>query len=217
VSQPKVILLDAVGTLFGVRRSVGQIYGEIASQFGVSVDAHSLNKAFFQSFREAPPMAFPEMDTNNVQQHEYNWWKTIATQTFERVGVYSQFSNFAEFFDFLYAYFATPEAWLIYDDVPEALNYWREHQIELGVLSNFDSRIHRVLPALGLSRYFNSVTISTEVGAAKPDPAIFWAALNKHKCPPTAVWHIGDSYQEDYQAARAIGIRGIWIRRRNDS
>ena len=50
MQPPKVILLDAVGTLFGVRGSVGQVYSAIARKFGVKVPPSLLNDAFFQAF-----------------------------------------------------------------------------------------------------------------------------------------------------------------------
>jgi putative hydrolase of the HAD superfamily len=88
--------------------------------------------------------------------------------------------------------------------------------IELGIVSNFDSRLYSVLQALELRDFFSSITISTQAGAAKPDPQIFAIALEKHNCEPAAAWHIGDSIAEDYQAAKAAGLRGIWINRGNE-
>ncbi|NJK54063.1 MAG: HAD-IA family hydrolase, partial [Leptolyngbyaceae cyanobacterium SU_3_3] len=88
--------------------------------------------------------------------------------------------------------------------------------IAIGVLSNFDSRLYAVLKALNLVNFFSSTTISTEVGAAKPSPQIFNAALNKHDCPAELAWHVGDSFKEDYQAAQAAGLRGIWLNRKQN-
>ncbi len=39
MEKPQVIFLDAVGTLFGVKGSVGAIYSQIAADFGVEVVA----------------------------------------------------------------------------------------------------------------------------------------------------------------------------------
>jgi putative hydrolase of the HAD superfamily len=68
---------------------------------------------------------------------------------------------------------------------------------------------------LGLKDYFSSVTISTETGAAKPDPLIFEVALAKHQIEksPDLVWHIGDSFSEDYMGASAAGISAFWLNR----
>lgn len=212
MQQPKVIFLDAVGTLFGVKGSVGDVYADIAAQFGVTVAADNLNKAFFQSFKVASAPIFPDSKPEEIPAREFEWWSAIAQNTFQQAGVFNQFSDFSAFFNQLYAHFATAEPWFIYPDVQPALQHWQQLGIELGVLSNFDSRLYSVLPALDLAN-FASITISTEVGAAKPDPQIFAAALDKHNCPAQSAWHIGDSWQEDYQGANAAGLRAIWLQR----
>jgi putative hydrolase of the HAD superfamily len=214
MNLPKVIFLDAVGTLFGVQGSVGLVYQEIAQQFEVDADADALDQAFFQSFRAATPLAFPGEDVTQIPGREYAWWKAIAIQTFKKVGAFQQFSDFDDFFDALYVHFATEKPWFIYQDIQTALEHWRNEGIEMGIISNFDSRIYFVLQALGLFDFFSSITISTEVGAAKPNPKIFLAALAKHNCLPDDAWHVGDSFTEDYEGSRAVGIRGIWLKRR---
>lgn len=210
---PTVIFLDAVGTLFGVKGSVGEVYAELAAQFGVAVAPDVIDRAFLHSFRQAGLPVFSGRDPTEIQAQEFTWWMTIATQTFKQAGVFEQFYDFAAFFAELYAHFATADPWFIYPDVVPSLERWQQMNVQLGILSNFDSRLYAVLDALELSRFFSSITISSEVGAAKPDPKIFTAALAKHHCAPEAAWHIGDRYAEDYQAAKAIGMRGIWLRR----
>ncbi|EAW33395.1 HAD family hydrolase [Lyngbya sp. PCC 8106] len=211
--KPQVIFLDAVGTLFGVRDSVGAVYAKLANQFGVIAEPNSLNQAFFQKFATSPIMAFPEKSLEEIPQLEFEWWELIAINTFKQVGLFKEFEDFSEFFKVLYAYFETDEPWFVYPDVQPMLKQWQNQGIELGVLSNFDSRLYPVLEALNLAEYFNSVTISTHVGAAKPDPKIFTIALQKHQCSPEKVVHIGDSFKADYQGAKAAGIRGILIDR----
>ncbi|QSJ19937.1 HAD family hydrolase [Nostoc sp. UHCC 0702] len=213
MERPKVIFLDAVGTLFGIKGSVGEVYSQIAQEFDVTVSAETLNRTFIQSFKAAPPPIFPDTEPQDIPQLEFDWWRIIALNTFESAGVIKQFSDFSAFFSELYIHFGTAEPWFVYPDVLSSLINWQRLGIELGVLSNFDSRIYSVLQSLGLSNYFQSVTISTQACAAKPDPKIFALALEKHNCPPEAAWHIGDSIVEDYQGAKAAGLRGIWINR----
>ncbi len=212
---PEVILLDAVGTLFGVRDSVGEVYANFASQFGVNAEPQALNSAFFKAFEASPPMAFPGVDPNQIPQLEFEWWQKIAIETFEAVGVLEEFTDFSQFFQDLYQHFATAEPWFVYPDVKPALKRWRKRNILLGVLSNFDSRLYSVLDALELTQFFTSVTISTEVGAAKPDFKIFnWILAECYYCVlPEDICHIGDSFQADYQGAKAAGLEAILINR----
>ena len=212
-AQPKVIFFDAVGTLFGVRDSVGEVYRQIASQFGVDIAAEVLDRAFTDSFRTAPPCTFPGADPKKIPTLEFEWWELVAFRTFQKAGVLEQISYWAGFFRQLYDRFATAEAWFVYADIPSTLERYQTLGIELGVLSNFDSRLRSVLQELELADFFSSVTISSEVGAAKPDPLIFAAALAKHSCAPQQAWHIGDSRRDDYEGANAAGLRGILVER----
>jgi putative hydrolase of the HAD superfamily len=211
--EPKVIFLDAVGTLFGIRGSVGEIYQAIACQAGVEVSAPSLDQAFRQSFQASPPPAFPDAEPAEIPQREWAWWKTIVQNTFTQVGAIERFDDFNAFFSQLYAYFATSQPWYVYGDVLPALQYWQQQGIELGIVSNFDTRLYAVLEKLELRQFFSSITISAMVGVAKPEQQIFAAALHKHNCTPQQAWHIGDSLQEDYYGAKAVGIRAFLLKR----
>ncbi len=215
-NRPSVIFVDAVGTLFGVRGSVGEQYAKVASRFGVDLPAVALNQAFFKSFQAAGSPAFPGYERAELKAKEYAWWFDIAVETFQQVDALPQFSDFEAFFAELFAYFAAIAPWEVYADVPIALKRWQQLGIPLGVISNFDSRIYSVLQGLELLDYFASITISTETGTAKPNCQIFEVALQKHGCLPQNAWHIGDSFTEDYQAAQNAGLHGIWLRRGKD-
>ena len=209
----KIIFLDAVGTLFGVRGSVGEIYQQFAIQWGIDVCPTTVNKAFFQSFKAAPPMAFPGVQPAKIPELEFEWWCDIAAETYKKVGVFDQFSDFRKFFAELYDYFTTAAPWFVYPDVKPALTQWREKGIKLAVLSNFDSRLYPVLAALKLTDFFADITISTKVGAAKPDRKIFAAALQKCNFSVEEVVHIGDSLTADYEGAINVGIKAFWLNR----
>ncbi len=216
MQQPRVIFLDAVGTLFDVEGSVGQVYGQLASQYGVQTDSHTLNSAFFQAFTTASPMAFPTAPVEQIPQLEYQWWEAIAIETFKTAGVFQQFSDFSQFFALVYDHFTTAQPWFVYPDVQPMLKQWQSQGIELGVVSNFDSRLYPVLEILNLAPFFTSVTISTTVGSAKPAPEIFQAALQKHNCFPEEVLHIGDSVKADYYGAKQAGIQAMIVNREGD-
>jgi putative hydrolase of the HAD superfamily len=213
MKPPKVIFLDAVGTLFGVQGTVGEIYSAIAARMGVMSSPEALDQAFYQSFKAASPLAFAEVDPMVIPDLEYQWWKAIAYDTFTQVKLIEQFTDFERFFTELYAHFATAKPWFLYNDVFPILNHWQQQGIELGIISNFDSRIYQVLDHLGLSQFFSSITISSLTGAAKPNSKIFQTALEIYHCDPRQAWHIGDSFKEDYEGAKSIGIKAFLIDR----
>jgi putative hydrolase of the HAD superfamily len=217
MQHPQLIFFDAVGTLFGVNGTVGEVYGQFAQQAGIEVDTDALNSAFIQSFKAAPRAAFSDTSPKDLATLEYEWWRAIAQQSFSQVGATAKLSDFDEFFRPLFDYFAQADPWVVYPEVSQVLSQLKVLGIELAIISNFDSRLHAVLDALELSQWFTSVTISTHVGSAKPEPSIFESALAKHGYSPQDAWHVGDSWAEDYEGAIAAGLKGIWLNRQDDS
>jgi putative hydrolase of the HAD superfamily len=213
MQKPEVIFFDAVGTLFDVQGTVGEIYGEFAQQAGITVDPRKLNQAFIQSFRTAPRPAFVERDPVALGQLEYEWWRAVAFRSFEKVGAHLEIENFDTFFGPVFDHFASADPWFVYPEVPEALAALKSLGIELAIISNFDTRLYLVLHALELNQWFSSITLSTQIGTAKPDPGIFQAALAIYGHSPDKTWHVGDSWTEDYQGAIGAGIQGIWLDR----
>ena len=210
---PKVIFFDAVGTLFGIKGSVGNVYSQIANQHGVVASPQELDRAFKRAFSQAPSLAFDAIEPLDIPQKEYYWWYQIVRDSFQEVKLLDKFTDFELFFQELYVYFATKKPWYIYSDTIDCLQNWQQKKVALGIISNFDTRIDQVLELLQLKTYFNSVTLSSEVGFAKPDPKIFQAALAKHDCQPQQAWHIGDSLLEDYQGANVVGIKAFLLKR----
>ncbi len=211
---PKVIFLDAMGTLFGIKGSVGEIYRAIAINYGVEVSASKIDEAFIASFKTAPPLAFKSIQNDKkIYRQEFNWWEKVVRETFNRVENISNFTDFSAFFSELYAYFATDKPWYIYPDVIPSLHRWQQQGIQLGIISNFDRRLYRLLESLKIKQFFSSITISSEAGFAKPNPNIFQIALEKHNCISQQVWHIGDSFTDDYQGAVAAEIKSFWLNR----
>ena len=91
-----------------------------------------------------------------------------------------------------------------------ALEALSEHY-RLGVVSNFYGNLEAVCQSSGLAPLFAVVTDSHCVGAEKPDPAIFHAALEALGGAPETTLFIGDSLRRDCEGARRAGIGFIWI------
>ncbi len=79
--------------------------------------------------------------------------------------------------------------------------------LALAVVSNWDVGLHEKLGSLA-SR-FACVVTSAEVGAAKPDPAVFLAALERLGVAASRALHVGDE-PGDEDGARAAGMRFRW-------
>lgn len=82
---------------------------------------------------------------------------------------------------------------------------------ELGVISNSDGTMARLLKAVGLSRYFRTITDSGTVGHQKPSPEIFHAALKAMGAEPGESVYVGDIYSVDYVGATGVGMKAVLI------
>jgi putative hydrolase of the HAD superfamily len=89
----------------------------------------------------------------------------------------------------------------------------REEGFELGIVSNFDSRLFPVMRGLGIDRLFDTVTIASLSRAAKPAPKIFEIALEKHAVDPNEAMHVGDSIRDDVGGATKAGLTGVLLDR----
>jgi putative hydrolase of the HAD superfamily len=83
----------------------------------------------------------------------------------------------------------------------------------LGVLANQERWIRETLARDGLDGYFDVWALSAEVGVDKPDPRIFEHALTEAGSPPERCAMIGDRLDNDIAAAKAQGMRTVWLLR----
>lgn len=100
-----------------------------------------------------------------------------------------------------------------YRDSAPALRELGERGLVRVVVSNWDCSLGRVLEHCGLAEHLDGAISSAEAGARKPDPAIFAPALALAGCGPGEALHVGDTPEEDVEAARAAGIRVLLLDR----
>jgi putative hydrolase of the HAD superfamily len=205
----RVVFFDAAGTLFHTREPAGLSYAKIAWHFGMQADERQVIDSFRRAFAAAPGLAFgPGLEAVRLRELEREWWRRLVRSTFEGIG---DFADFDAYFDALFAFFADPANWICDPDAPMLLAALSESGLELGVISNFDYRIYGILEALGLSRHFDSITISSEAGYAKPSPEIFRMALKRHSLPAQQALHVGDSEALDVAGAHAADIAVVLV------
>lgn len=213
MSRIKVVFFDAAGTLFHVKGSVGDIYLRHAGKYGVKQTPamlESLNAAFHRAFKDAPPPVFAVKEPAEIKRCERLWWFDIVHNAFYRVGM---FEGFDDYFDEVFEAFSRPEVWTLYPETIDVLRQLKAQGLELGIISNFDTRLFGLLRGLGLEGLFETVTISSLAQSAKPALKIFRHALEEHAVDPEEGLHVGDSVREDVEGAEAAGLTGVLIDR----
>lgn len=82
-----------------------------------------------------------------------------------------------------------------------------QREFELHALSNGTADIR----IIGLGHVFRRHFSAISVGAPKPDPRMYLAAIAAAGVAPGEVIHIGDHPEQDVAAAAAIGMKTIWV------
>ncbi|MEM6302256.1 MAG: HAD family hydrolase [Pseudomonadota bacterium] len=100
----------------------------------------------------------------------------------------------------------------LFDGVLDSLRALSQN-FRLAALTNGNADIFKTEAAA----LFEFALRAEEVGAKKPDPAIFHAALERSQLSPQEVMHVGDHPRDDVHGAQAVGIAAIWINPGNNS
>jgi HAD superfamily hydrolase (TIGR01549 family) len=82
-------------------------------------------------------------------------------------------------------------------------------KLPMGVISNFTGNLENILKEQKLFSYFEHITESFVVGAAKPELAIFLHALSQVKFAPNECLYVGDNIKNDLEPARKLGIQTV--------
>jgi putative hydrolase of the HAD superfamily len=214
MSRPiRVVFFDAAETLFHVNGTVAEIYLQHAVQFGYQPKPESIQlitEAFRRAFHDAPPPVFAATESARIKQSERLWWFDVVHNVFYRVGM---FERFDEFFEHVFNVFADPGSWKLFPEVLPTLKELRNRGLELGIVSNFDSRLFNVVRGLGIAELFDTITISSLAHAAKPSPKIFELALEQHAVEPAEALHVGDSLRDDVEGATKAGLTAVLVAR----
>jgi putative hydrolase of the HAD superfamily len=101
----------------------------------------------------------------------------------------------------------------LWDDALPVIAELRALDVPVGVVSNCDHSTRPIVDRLGIAEAVDAILLSFEVGAAKPDPEIYLAALEAIGNPePSATLFVDD--QAGYcDTAAALGMRTLLMLR----
>jgi putative hydrolase of the HAD superfamily len=109
-------------------------------------------------------------------------------------------------------FFAARNAVIPYDDVLPGLLRLKGRAL-IGSISNGNAD----LQTIGLSHHFKVSVAAHQLGAAKPDAAIFHAACRELGVAPEDAVYVGDDILLDVRGAQRAGLRAVWMNRTGSS
>lgn len=205
------VFFDAANTLLYPFPSVGAQYTEVAGRYGVTTTADAVQQAFRRAWSQVQAQSEQDPTRYGIGEPDgRRFWQALVHATFTQLALPEVFDTF---FDELYERFAAAAAYRLYPETLTVLQQLRHAGYLVGVISNWDSRLTRILEELGLMEQLHHVTISAVVGWEKPHRAVFDHAVKAVSVSPNRALHIGDSLREDVQGAAQAGLQPLWIQR----
>lgn len=206
--KTEFIFFDAFGTLFGFggKADPPEDFRQLLASNGVNVPIDAARTAIFKE------MAFFRERQRNVRTRDElkRLQLDCALLTIDALGGQEACPLPPER---VVGILADTFPSVAFSEVTPAVRLARGGGAGVGVLSNFSYMLPLILEDLGLLHLFDVVVFSAEVGAEKPDPAIFLEAARVAGVDPRNAALIGDTYDEDVIGARSVDMEVIFLDR----
>jgi HAD superfamily hydrolase (TIGR01509 family) len=188
----EAVTIDAYGTLVTLRDPVRALKGALAER-GATRDDATVRQAFER-----------EVAFYTLRSHTGRDRGSLAALRAECARVFTEAAA-AEVGDFANAFIDA----ISFEELPgarAACAALRQAGLSLAVVSNWDIGLHDHLEQLGLADAVDAIVTSAEVGARKPAPDVFLAALARLDVAAERAVHVGDD-TVDEAGAVAAGMR----------
>jgi len=147
----------------------------------------------------------------STREQEQVFWLTHYRNVLTTLGIDDTGDSLVEYLirKTMYVYWSEP-----FPEAHAVLQAVQGH-VRLGVISNAWPSMQEVLDRLGLTPYFDAITLSCAVGVSKPDPRIYQAALEALDVTPTEAAFVDDN-EDNVLAAMELGFTAFLLDR-NDA
>jgi putative hydrolase of the HAD superfamily len=204
--KTKAVLLDMLGTLVELRDPVPRLRAELERRTGIDVGQEAAARGFGAEISYYLEHHMEGRDRESLEDLR----DRCAAQMAEALGVPAISRR-----DLRAAMMESLE-FVPFPDVVPALSALRELGLRLVIASNWDWSLPQWVERAGLAPLVDGTASSAVVGAAKPAPDVFRAALRLSGAAPGEAVHVGDSLEGDVVGARAAGLRAVLLQRQGE-
>ena len=206
----KAIFLDFYNTLVRFWPPLDQIQQASCREIGLNVTEEGINRGyaiadvFFNRENEKQSLA------DRSDDERLDFFAHYEQMILEEAGLPVSLDLAAQIWQLA---ISVPKDFVPYDDVIPVISKLHEHGYKLGVLSNLRRDMQTLCHNLGLDQFLDFYVRSVDVGAEKPDPAVFLAALSKANVEASEAVHVGDQRRSDVVGAQRVGIHPVLLDR----
>src|SRR5262245_42032250 len=195
MAAPKAITLDVGWTLAYPRVSLWDIFAAVGGEAGSTMTADQAEEVVNSMLMATRMHAIEEFqrgaEYSDSDEAFFALFGTMSRLLFNFAGITGDADALSARF---LERFWSPDNWMVYEDVIDALERLRARGVRVGVLSNASSDLVNFLDRLQLLPHFDFTVISAVEGTKKPDRRIFEHALRRAGAPPGDTVHVGDMY-----------------------
>lgn len=209
--QTEIVFFDAGETIVYPHPSFAELFAEVCANRGYAVSARAVSDV---QERLAPHLVDLAEETGVEQgvtlsdRDSRVFWTYLYRRFTSELGLDDDL-----LVQDLFGLFRKTSTYRLFDDVLPTLGLLERQGYRLGLISNFEGWLEKLLVELEVGHLFDVSVISGVEGVEKPDPAIYRLALERAGVAPEAAVHVGDSIRLDIEPAAAVGMRGILIDR----
>lgn len=207
----KAVLFDLGNTLVKTWAPEATIHGVLAS-LGIDRAVEEIREALLRTEEEFRESGYRSL-YGKADYVEY--WEKWNSQVLRNLGI-SGNNYLAK--EILIRWFDHADC-VIYPDAEKTLVNLKQTGLKLGLISTaYEEDIAAILQRANLDRSFSDVIVGANtLMKEKPHPDVFKYALRKLSVEPEAALFVGDHAKNDYEGARAVGMRALLIQIENQN
>ncbi|MDX1957359.1 MAG: HAD-IA family hydrolase [Leptospiraceae bacterium] len=211
----KFVFIDVGDTLLHLKRSPNQIYYSVFKKHRLipdSITEDIAEKILWNAWRE---LSKPDDEFRDRYYHHprgnNGWWIDLISRYLNDIHSNNKVQPNEESIQEIFYEFDNPDVWHLDESFFELEIFLRSNQIGLGIISNWDNRLKKLLEKKNLLRYFRHVIVSAEFGYEKPSPKIFQEAERLTSVSGKDLLYIGDKLDLDILPTRNLSWKSLHI------
>jgi putative hydrolase of the HAD superfamily len=198
----RAVLFDVDFTLVRPGPELGpEGYRRVGERHGLALDP--------ARYEEARREALDSLQRDPDLVHDDDVWIEFTTQIVRGMGGGAEGAR--ETAVELVRFWEEHHRFTLYEDALPALAVLREHRVKIGLVSNGSRDLEEFVAHHAIDA--DCAVGSRAFGRTKPHPEIFRHALSLLEVEPEDAAMVGDSYEDDIEGARALGMRAFLLDR----
>ena len=211
VADIRAVFFDVGGTLAYPHPSFHGLIAHVCQQHGLDVHADDTERAEPAVWAKIAEREDAGRGYSLTRDRSRSFWLWVYQTFLTELGYPAAAQSGLP--EKLFNTFVRQENYRLYDDAMPTLKRFQGSGLTLGVISNWEEWLERLMVGLGIRQYFDCVVVSGLSGVEKPDAEIFQCALEAAGVRPEEAIHVGDSLRDDVRGAEAVGIRAVLLDR----